>query len=286
MIDQATELRKQIDQMNLVQVVPDPGDSQIVAVTSGKGGVGKTYVVVNLAIALRRAGHRVAVLDGDFGLANIDVLLGLTPKYHLGHVITGVQALRSIILSGPEGIDIIPASSGIQELAEMGERKRLILLRQLNELLKDYDYVLIDTAAGISDNVIRLLNVAQRVVVVALPEPTAIVDAYALIKVLFRRDPEKDVQLLVNAVSDAAEAEDVHRQLSYVIDRFLGRTIGFLGSIPRDSKVHESIRRQQPLLLSHPRTQVSRCFLRIADALTQCAPVGSRLSRLFDNMGQ
>ncbi|MEJ2081916.1 MAG: MinD/ParA family protein [Acidobacteriota bacterium] len=245
----------------------------------------KTYVVVNLAIALQRAGKRVAILDGDFGLANVDVQLGLTPQYHLGHVIEGVQTLRSIIVTGPEGIHIIPASSGIQELAIMGERRRQTILGQLNELLREYDFILIDTAAGISDNVIRMLNVSRRVVVVCAPEPTAIVDAYALIKVLMRRDKGKEVLLLVNSVQGSGEAEEVHKQLSHVVERFLGCRLGYLGSIPRDTKVPESVRRQTPVLISYPKAMVSRNILKIAEALMKRPPVLNELNRLLEYAG-
>ncbi len=285
MIDQATQLRKHVQSLGLDGAPETAGDCQVIAVTSGKGGVGKTYVTVNLAIALRRTGKRVAIFDGDFGLANVDVLLGLTPPYHLGHVIAGVQRLKSIVLEGPEGIHIIPASSGIQELTSMGDRRRQALLTQFQELVNDYDYILIDTAAGISDNVMRLLNAARRVVVVCAPEPTAIVDAYALIKVLFRREEGKEVLLLVNSVQDSQEAEDVHRQLAHVVERFLGRRIEFLGSIPRDARVTESVRRQEPLMLSHPKTQVSRCFVKVADTRLRRPPGVSQFGRLLESAG-
>jgi flagellar biosynthesis protein FlhG len=285
MIDQATELRKHVQRLNQEQVSGESSRCQVIAITSGKGGVGKTYVVVNLAIALQRAGKRVAVLDGDFGLANVDVQLGLTPQFHLGHVIEGVQTLRSITVTGPEGIHILPASSGIQELATMGERRRQTILGQLKGLLQEYDFILIDTAAGISDNVIRMLNASRRVVVVCAPEPTAIVDAYALIKVLMRRDKGKEVLLLVNSVQGSLEAEEVHKQLSSVVERFLGCTLGYLGSIPRDTKVAESVRRQQPVLISHPRAVVSRNILKIAETLMKRPPVVSELSRLLEYAG-
>jgi flagellar biosynthesis protein FlhG len=285
MIDQATELRKHFEIQGLRGSRAMIDDCQVIAVTSGKGGVGKTYVTVNLAIALRRAGKRVAIFDGDFGLANVDVVLGLTPAYHLGHVVAGVQTLKSIILEGPEGIHIIPASSGIQELTSMGDRRRQALLAQFGELVDDYDYILIDTAAGISDNVMRLLKAARRVVVVCAPEPTAIVDAYALIKVLFRREEGKEVFLLVNSVQDSVEAEEVHRQLAQVVERFLGRRIELLGSIPRDARVAESVRRQEPLMLSHPKTLVSRCFMKIAETLLRRPPVASQLSRMLESAG-
>ncbi|HRV07895.1 MAG TPA: MinD/ParA family protein [Acidobacteriota bacterium] len=282
-MDQATELRRAIESLQLEPVIPGPVRSkcQVLAVTSGKGGVGKTYVVVNLALALRKQGKRVVILDGDFGLANVDVLLGITPKYHLGHVIEGIQTLRGIIVEGPDGVHIIPASSGIQELTRMGERHRRAILDQLVELFDEYDFVLIDTAAGISDNVTRLLAAALRVIVVCNPEPTALVDAYALIKVLLRKDGAKEVLLLVNSVQDQAEAVDVFQQLAEVAKRFLGAELQLLGSIPRDSRVHESVRRQLPLVLSHPSSMVSRCFGRIAQELikhSQNQSVGSRLS--------
>ncbi len=285
MTDQATELRKHVERLNGEGTSGESSRCQVIAITSGKGGVGKTYVVVNLAIALQRAGKRVAILDGDFGLANVDVQLGLTPQYHLGHVIEGVQTLRSIMVTGPEGIHIIPASSGIQELATMGERRRQTSLGQLNQLLREYDFILIDTAAGISDNVIRMLNVSRRVVVVCAPEPTAIVDAYALIKVLMRRDKGKEVLLLVNSVQGSLEAEEVHKQLSHVVERFLGCRLGYLGSIPRDAKVAESVRRQKPVLISFPKAMVSRNILKIAETLMKRPPVVNELSRLLEYAG-
>lgn len=246
---------------------------QVIAITSGKGGVGKTHVVVNLAIALRRAGQRVAIFDADFGLANVDVFLGLTPTFHLGHVIEGTLPLKSIILEGPEGIHIIPASSGIQELTDLSEVKRSQLLFQLRQVVDSYDFILIDTAAGISNNVIRFLIPSRRVIVVVAPEPTAIVDAYALIKVLLRRDRKKEVLILVNFVQDKAEAEEVFQQLARVVERFLGQKVQWLGFVPKDEKVSQSVRRQQPLLISHPKTLVSRCFVRIADTLRHtCHP--------------
>jgi len=177
MSDQAAALRELARSQRYVAQPQLTSHCQLIAVTSGKGGVGKTHVVVNLALALRRAGQRVAILDADFGLANVDVLLGLTPSFHLGHVIEGIQPLKAIIVDGPEGIGIIPASSGIQELTEIGSSQQAHLINELSQVMECYDYILIDTAAGISNNVIRFLLVARRVIVVSAPEPTAIVDA-------------------------------------------------------------------------------------------------------------
>jgi len=267
MIDQASALREQAQRQYRTTPVGWTSNCQLLAITSGKGGVGKTHVVVNLAIALRAAGKRVAIFDADFGLANVDVFLGLNPKYHLGHVIEGVRTLRSVIVHSPEGVDIIPASSGIQELTMMGEAKRRELLSQLVAVSRNYDYILIDTAAGIADNVIRFLMAARRVIVVSAPEPTAIVDAYALIKVLIRRDKEKELFLLVNSAQDMEEARGVHQQLARVVSRFLGHSLIYLGAIPKDKKVCESVRLQTPLLVSHPRSYISRCFRQIAEDL-------------------
>lgn len=282
MSDQATALREPVEQHRGPLTLSSIPNRQLVAVTSGKGGVGKTHVVVNLAIALRRLGKRVAIFDADFGLANVDVFLGLNPRFHLGHVLEGIQDLRSIIVEGPEAIDIIPASSGIQELTELSEGRRQELLFQLDSVADDYDFILIDTAAGISNNVIRFLFASRRVIVISAPEPTAIVDAYALIKVLLRRDIEKEVLLVVNNVQDESEADDVFRQLSRVAEQFLGRQIELLGHVPKDKKVLQSVRRQQPLLISHPRSSSSRRFMKIAEALAKRQPLPGRLSGLTE----
>ncbi len=271
MPDQAAALREMVRKQSPKPGVAGTGPGQLIAITSGKGGVGKTNVVVNLALALTRAKQRVAIFDADFGLANVDVVLGLAPTYHMGHVIEGILPLREIILEGPEGVHIIPASSGIQDLAVMSQAQRDELVFQLDQVLSSYDYIFIDTAAGISDNVIRFLMAAPRVVVVCAPEPTAIVDAYALIKVLFRRSPSKDVLVLVNLVEGRKEAENVFNQLARVVQRFLGRRIHLLGHVPRDDKVGKAVRRQEPLLISYPKSPGSLSFHRLAEDL-QCNP--------------
>ena len=162
---------------------------KIIAVTSGKGGVGKTNVVANLAVSLSELGKQIVVLDADFGLANIDVLLGLTPRYHLGHVLFGNKTLSEIMVQGPKGMRIIPASSGLQRMSELTLAQRNHLVESFTSLDLDTDYFIIDTAAGISRNVIHFLLSSQEVIVVSAPEPTAIVDAYAVIKIILAEDP-------------------------------------------------------------------------------------------------
>lgn len=240
---------------------------QVIAVTSGKGGVGKTNVVVNVSIALQRAGQKVAILDADFGLANVDVFFGLTPTYHVGHVLEGSRTLESIVQEEAEGVHIIPASSGIQELTEIDDEHRERIFLQLNEILNHYDFLLIDTAAGISDNVMSLLTVSRTVVVVSMPEPTAMLDAYALIKVLLRRNKAKEVLLLMNSVRNRHEAHQVFQKLAHVVERYLGQTVKLLGFVLKDEKVSQAVCQQVPLLVSHPGTRVSRCFTEIADSL-------------------
>jgi flagellar biosynthesis protein FlhG len=278
-VDQAATLRKLIGERTTPR---PPSHCQLIAITSGKGGVGKSIVVVNLALALNRAGKRVAIFDGDLGLANVDVLLDITPRFHLGHVLEGIRSLQSIVLNVSEGLDIIPASSGLQALADLGDARRTNLLNELNAVLEEYDYVLIDSAAGISSNVIRLLMVARRVIVVSTPDPTAIVDAYALMKVLFSKDKQKEVLVLINNAQTEHEAVQVFRQLAKVSERFLGRELELVGYVPWDERICQAVRNQKPVLISHPHSKVSRHFHRIADRLLSFPAVSSHLERLVE----
>jgi flagellar biosynthesis protein FlhG len=238
--------------------------TRVIAVTSGKGGVGKTNVVANLAVGLSELGKKVVVLDADFGLANIDVLLGLTPRFHLGHVLFGHKSLTEIMVQGPRGIQIIPASSGLQPLSELTLAQRRQLVESFAHLDSDTDYFIIDTAAGISRNVIHFLLSAQQVIVVSAPEPTAIVDAYAVIKIILVENPAKDVHVLINSVEHEQDASEVFCQINSVVKRFLNREVAFLGHIPLDPHVPQAVRSQ--VLVSHryPDAPASRCFRRLA----------------------
>jgi flagellar biosynthesis protein FlhG len=237
---------------------------KILAVTSGKGGVGKTNVVANLSVCLSELGKKIVVLDADFGLANLDVLLGLTPRYHLGHVLYGNKTLTEIMVQGPEGIRIIPASSGLQRMSELTLAQRNHLVESFANLDSDTDYFIIDTAAGISRNVIHFLLSAQEVIVVSAPEPTAIVDAYAVIKIILAEDPRKYIQVLINSVEHAGEAREVFSQINSVVKRFLNREIEYLGHIERDTHVLQAVRSQMLVTHRYPKAPASRCFRDLA----------------------
>jgi flagellar biosynthesis protein FlhG len=242
---------------------------KILAVTSGKGGVGKTNVVANLSASLSELGKRVVVLDADFGLANLDVLLGLTPRYHLGHVLFGNKPLDEIMVQGPKGIRIIPASSGLQRMSELTLAQRNHLIEIFTNLDVNTDYFIIDTAAGISRNVIHFLLLAHEVIVISAPEPTAIVDAYALIKIILAEDRDKQIQVLINSVEEAEDAREVFCQINSVVKRFLNREINFLGHIEKDPHVGQSVRSQMLVTHRFPNAPASRCFRELARRIAQ-----------------
>ncbi len=234
------------------------------AVASGKGGVGKTNVAANLAVTLAHDGHRVAVLDADFGLGNVDVLLGLTPSLHLGHVLSGRCALEDVFIEGPAGIRVLPASSGLQELTTLSAAHWQTLARGLDRLSGALDFLVIDTAPGIADGVIAPVRGSDCALVVTSPEPTAIVDAYALIKVLATAAPSTPIGLLVNCARDAAEADVVFRQLDVAVRRFLGREIRSFGFIALDPAIRRAVSLQTPVVSGQPASSASRAFRRLA----------------------
>ena len=246
---------------------------RVVAITSGKGGVGKTNVVAGLAVTLARLRQRVIVLDADFGLANLDILLGLSPKYTLEHVLRGERVLEEILVEGPEGIRVLPASSGIQELTRMDTASELRLVQGLQRLSATADWMLIDTAAGIHDSVIKLLMAAQEVILVTTPEPTSLVDAYAMVKVIHLRDPKKPFWLLVNNGQGPEEAEETIAQLQAATERFLGRSLNVLGMIPNDPFLLQAVRQQRCVVDVFPRSPSAKAFSQISRVLFDKVPL-------------
>jgi flagellar biosynthesis protein FlhG len=255
----------------------------ILAVTSGKGGVGKTNVVINLAVSLARLGHRVGIIDADFGLGNIDVMLGLTPSLHLGHVLSGERPLEDIIIEGPLGVQIIPAGTGIRALTALTSSQWVRLAAVIKRVALGLDFLLLDTAAGISDNVVELLMLAERVLVVTSFEPTAVVDAYAMVKILTAAAPAKDVGVVVNAARDADESGLVFRQLDIASSRFLNRGLRYYGFVVQDPAIREAVLVQRPIVDHLPQSPASRCFRILASRIAGLAPAGPGLRLAHSN---
>ena len=251
-----------------------------IAVTSGKGGVGKTNIVINLAVALARLRHRVAILDADFGLGNVDVLLGLAPTAHLGSVLAGEATLDEILMDGPSGVKVIPSGSGVRSLTALTAPQWERLRDALDELEDTVDFLIIDTASGISDNVIEMLGFAERVLVVTAIEPTAVVDAYAVIKLMSAANSLREIGLLVNNARDATDAELVFAQLEVAAQRFLHRRLTYYGFIVHDPAVREAVLMQRPIVDHLPQSAASRCFRMLAARLAGTPPPDNRGLRL------
>ncbi len=272
-IDQAETLRQQQNEDSLP--TSEGRMTRVVAVTSGKGGVGKTAVVANVAIALARQGKKVLVIDADLGLANIDVILGLAPGYNLNHFFKGERSLEEIMVEGPHGLKILPAGSGVQQYTRLDAQLKMRFIEAIDNLQEDFDLVMIDTEAGISDNVTYFNVAAQDILVVTTPEPTAITDAYALMKLLSSQYHQKDFLLCVNSVRNNNEGLDVFEKLTMVSGRYLDISIDYLGAVPFDRKMHEAVRAQQIIQDLYPDHKVSRAFVALADSLIE-TPIHDR----------
>lgn len=262
-MDQAGTLR------TMAKSVEQARPTRVLAVTSGKGGVGKTNVVANLAFSLTTLGKKVLVVDADLGLANLDILLGLTPKYTLEHLFLGSKSLREVMINGPGGMTILPGSSGVQQLTELSAEQKLAFLTEIDSLEDPVDVMLIDTAAGISSNVIYFVLAAQEIIVVTCPEPTAITDAYALMKILAREHGHRRFQLLVNSATTAQEGEEVFQRLNRATQQFLDISLHSLGWIPHDAYVPKAVKQQKTVVEAYPNSPASRAFLKLATAICE-----------------
>ena len=255
--------------------------SRVIAVTSGKGGVGKTNFSVNLGIALSKQGKRVLLVDADLGLANVDMVMGIVPKFHLGHVISGQKSIREVIVEGPAGLKVVASGSGDYRLANLSERSLESCLQRLNEIEDDIDIMLIDTGAGISRNVLKFVLAAGEVVVITTPEPTAITDAYGVIKVIASSDKETPIWVVVNMVKDEVEGQQVVDRLSTVSQRFLGINLANIGFITWDAVVSKAVKQQQPFIIGHPRSCATRDILQIAQNILQRTETNNIGARTF-----
>jgi flagellar biosynthesis protein FlhG len=245
---------------------------RVMAVTSGKGGVGKTMLTANLAVLGAKRGKRVLVIDADLGLANVEIVFGVKPKRHVGDLLNPEVSPDDVLIEVRPGIHILPAASGIQQLTQLGEDEKLRLIATLDGLAERFDLVLIDSGAGIGDNVLFFVGVAQEIVLVVTPEPTSLVDAYAAVKVLSQQMGIKDFGVVVNLVVDELAARDVFQKLVGLADRFLSVRIRHLGYVTRDENVHRAVMAQRPIIDLFAMAPASRALNLIADRLFNSAP--------------
>lgn len=272
MIDQAEKLR------NLISIQEKPSlatEKRIIAVTSGKGGVGKTNLSVNLGIGLAQLNKQVLLLDADIGMANVDLLVGITPKFNLQHVLLNQKTLKEIMLTGPAGIHIIPGVSGAMGLTNLSYQQKEHFFLQLAQL-ESHEYTIIDTSAGMSQNVMNFVLAADEVFVVTNSEPTAMMDAYAIIKTIIKHNPNSKIQIIPNMVASKKEAEHVFTTLNNITQKFLGGNLNFLGYLIRDVNVIKAVKNQNPFIVSMPDSEASRCIKEIVLEITKTKQANAR----------
>ena len=273
-MDQAQNLRNIIKAGSTREVL-----SRVITITSGKGGVGKSNLAINLAISLSRLGKKVIVLDADFGLANIEVMLGIRPQYNLSDLMFRGRSLSEIITKGPENVGFISGGSGIREMTNLTREQLINLSARLSELDRQADVVIIDTGAGISENVMEFVMSSAEVFLIATPEPTSITDAYALLKTL-NHQPEFTrehchIKLIANKVNNEKNGKELFEKLSVVADKFLNISLEYMGAIPSDTNMSKAVMKQQPLTIAYPNSQAARAIDDMARSIT--APQGETL---------
>ncbi len=264
-MDQATKLRE------MVQDEREMTNARVIAVTSGKGGVGKTSVSVNLAIEISKMGKKVVVFDADFGLANVEVMLGIRPRYNLLDLIHDQKSITEIITKGPNGIGFISGGSGVSELAALDSNSIKLLISELVKLDKMYDVVIIDTGAGITDSVMEFVMVSPEVLLVVTPEPTSITDAYSLLKVLRRNEQfnpiYKTINVVSNRVESAEEGREIYNKINTVSSKFLNTKLQYLGAVQQDRNASMAIIEQKPVVMAYPNTPASKGIAGLASNL-------------------
>lgn len=286
-MDQAEQLR------NIIKMQVQPKKvSRVITVTSGKGGVGKTSLAVNLAIDLQRRGKRVVILDADFGLANIEVMLGVRPTSNLADLMFKGKSLRDIIMSGPEGIGFISGGSGIKELASLTRDQVFYVLQSLSELDDLADVVIVDTGAGIADTVLEFAAASEEVLLVVTPEPTSITDAYALLKTLNRTQDFQAsrtvIKLVSNRVKNQKEGQEIFDKVSVVAEKFLNIKLEYMGAVLNDGNVSKAVMQQKPLVMAYPHTPAALSISYLANSLNEenMKDLGNEkgIKRLFSNL--
>ena len=254
--DQAAGIRK------MRQINPKP--VRVIAITSGKGGVGKTNLSVNLGVALAQMGKRVALLDADMGLANVDILLGLSPEFNLSHVLAGEKTLSDIMLKGPAGLKVIPASSGIQQMSELSTVEQAGIIRAFSEIDQNLDVLIVDTAAGISSSVVNFARACQEIIVVVCDEPTSLTDAYAYIKLLNRDYGLSKFHIVTNMVQSIQQGQQLFTKLTKVTDKYLDVSLSYTGAVPFDEYLRKSVQKQRPVVDIFPRSKAAIAMKNLA----------------------
>lgn len=246
----------------------------VLAISGGKGGIGKTLTTANLGLCMARMGMRTLLIDGDFGLANLDVILNLRPKYTLDDVLCGERHLREIIMTGPEGIRVIPSSSGVMRVSELDNLQKLVLLDQVEELNEEFDVVIIDTPAGVSKNVQYWATSSSEIIMVVTPEPTSLADCYATIKILSQTTNETAFKLIVNMAQNENEAKRIYERISLLAEEYLSVRIEYIGCIPYDDAVKNSVRERVPYVQKYPFSSASHGMREIARQIITQTSVG------------
>lgn len=293
-MDQAQNLRNIVKQKNLEmnESTPTEGKARVIVVTSGKGGVGKSSVSINLAIQFRKQNKKVIIFDADFGLANIEVMFGAIPQYNLADLIYKGKDIKDIIATGPMDIGFISGGSGINSLMELSKDQITYLVHKLKELEDMTDILIVDTGAGISNSVMDFVVSAREILLVTTPEPTSITDSYSLLKALTRHeDYDKEnivVNLIANKVNTWEEGQNLYNKLNMVVERFLNIHFKFLGTVEQDANIPKSIIQQKPISMIYPNSKASKNFAQIADAILEKREVSEKeksgLSYMFSRM--
>lgn len=286
-MDQAEQLRKLVKKNSRPRSI-----ARVITVTSGKGGVGKSSISVNLAIQLSRLGKKVVIFDADFGLANIEIMLGIRPQYNLADLMFRGKSLQDIITEGPDKIGFISGGSGIQELTRLTRDQIIYLTQKLFQLDKLADIIIIDTGAGIADSVLEFVAASSEVILVATPEPTSITDAYALLKTLNRKSEfsvsNTNISMLANRITSEEDGKELYEKLRVVTDKFLQIPLTYLGGVPQDNNVSKAVIQQKPVTQMFPNSEASKALIRIAEKICNGSDVvvheKKGMAQLFSNL--
>lgn len=286
-MDQAEKLRMMVKEQAVPRRI-----ARVITVTSGKGGVGKSSIAVNLAITMSRLGNRVIILDADFGLANVEVMLGIRPKYNLADLMFRGKSLSDIITPGPENIGFISGGSGIQELTNLTKEQIIYLIQKLVQLDELADIIIVDTGAGISDSVLEFVAASSEVLLVVTPEPTSITDAYALLKTLNRKSDisiqNTIIKMIANRISNYEEGKELYDKLSLVVGKFLNLKLEYLGTVPQDACVSKSVMKQKAAMTVFPNSQFSNSISSFANILCENSSANQQsrkgIAQLFTNL--